>query len=354
MSRQVSATAVCAALSILMTSSIGSRSAALAQDVEAFYKGKTIEVYAGSNPGSGYDNYARIVARHIDKFVPGSPTVIVKNMPGASGLPLANFLYNQAPRDGSMFAILHNNLTVEPLIGNKNARYDPAKFGWIGSASILTNVCVTWHTHPLRTISDLRSREWVTGGTASRSSTVQQAHTFMVLGGAKLKVIPGYKSTTAMILAMERGEIEVACGIGFDSVKSSTSYYREGKIIPVMQLGNKKHAELQDVPFIYDMLVDPAFKPVADFITQRLAIGRAFAAPPEVPAARLKALRDAFWAALNSPELLAEAKVQNMDIEPQRGEVIQKLVQELLQTPMDVVEITNSVLENKYTPAKKK
>ena len=322
------------------------------QDAESFYKGKTIDVYAGASPGSGYDGYARIVARHIGRFMPGAPNVVVKNMPAASGLALANFLYNQAPRDGATFAIIHNNLTVEPLIGNKNARFDAAKFGWVGSASKLVNVCVTWHTLPLRTIDDLRKREWMTGGTAARSSTVQQAHTFMVLGGARLKVIPGYESTTSMIMALERGEIEVACGIGFDSVKSSTSYYREGKIIPVMQLGYEKHPELPNAPFIYDMLLTPDFKDIADFITKRLAIGRAFATTPEVPASRLKLLRDAFAATLKSPELQQEANVQNMEIEPQSGEDIQQLVKELLQTRREVIDVTDAVLENRYVPKK--
>lgn len=326
---------------------------ASSQEMEAFYKGKTVDVYAGASPGSGYDGYARIVARHIGRFIPGAPNVVVKNMPAASGLALANFLYNQAARDGSVFAIIHNNLTVEPLIGNKNARFDPARFGWVGSASKLTNVCVTWHTLPLRTISDLRGREWVTGGTAARSSTVQQAHTFMVLGGARLKVIPGYESTTSMIMALERGEIEVACGIGFDSVKSSTSYYREGKIIPVMQLGYEKHPELPDTPFIYDMLTETEFKDITDFITKRLAIGRAFATPPDVPAARLDVLRDALWAALQSPELIAEAKIQSMEIEPQRGHTIQKVIGELMQTSREVVDVTDSVLENRYQPTTK-
>jgi tripartite-type tricarboxylate transporter receptor subunit TctC len=325
---------------------------AASQDAAAFYKGKSLEIYAGASPGSGYDGYARLVARHIGKLVPGAPNVVVKNMPAASGLALANFLYNQAPRDGSVLAIIHNNLTVEPLIGNKNARFEPAKFGWVGSASKLVNVCVTWHTLPLRTIADLRAREWLTGGTAARSSTVQQAHTFMVLGGARLKVIPGYESTTSMIMALERGEIEVACGIGFDSVKSSTSYYREGKIIPVMQLGYEKHPELPNTPFIYDMLVQPEFKDIADFITKRLAIGRAFATPPDVPADRLEALRTAFSGALKSPELISEAKTQNMEIELQDGASIQKLVGELMQTPRSVVDITDAVLENRYKPAK--
>ena len=214
---------------------------------------------------------------------PASPTVIVKNMPAASGLAEANFLYNQAPRDGTVFGIITNNMTVEPLIGNVNARFDPAKFVWIGSADKLVNVCVAWHTTPLRTIDDLRSREWLVGGTAARSSTVQQANVFIALGGARLKVVKGYPSTTSMILALERGELEVACGIGWDSVKSSTGYLQSGKIVPVMQLGYEPHPELKDVPFIYDMLIDPKMKGVLDFITRRLYVGRAFAAPPDIP-----------------------------------------------------------------------
>jgi len=339
-----------AALSAVLIAGASIQESAAAQEANNFYRGKTIEVFAGSAAGSGYDNYARIVSRHISRFIPGSPDVLVRNMPGASGLILANFLYNQAPRDGTVFGIIHNNLTVEPMIGNKNARFDPARFGWIGSASKLTNLCVTWHTLPLRTIDDLRKRVWVTGGTALRSSTVQQAHTFMVLGGAKLKVIPGYASSTAMILALERGEIEIACGIGFDSVKSSTSYYHEGKIIPIMKLANAKHPELPNVPFIYDMLLKPDFVEIADFITKRLAIGRAYATPPDVPAERLKILRNAVWLALNSKELNADAKAQGMDIEPQHGDNIQKLVEDLLRTPQEVVDITATVLENKYVP----
>ena len=158
---------------------------ASAEDVAAFYKGRTVEVLAGSEPGSGYDGYARMMARHIGKHIPGDPTVIVRNMPAASGLAEANFLFNQAARDGTVFGIITNNLTVEPLIGNINARFDPGKFVWIGSPDRLVNICVAWHTTPLRTIQDLRARDWLVGGTAARSSTVQQANVFIALGGAK-------------------------------------------------------------------------------------------------------------------------------------------------------------------------
>lgn len=319
---------------------------ASAQDVEAFYKGKQLNVIAGSDPGAGYDSYARIVAKHIVRFLPGNPTAVVRNMPAASGLAAANFLYNQAARDGTTFAIIHNNLTVEPLIGNKQALFEPAKFGWIGSANKLVNVCVTWHTFPVRTIADLRAREWITGGTAARSSTVQQANTFIVLGGARLKVVAGYPSTTSMILAMQRGEIEIACGIGWDSVKSSTGFLQTGEIVPVMQLGHKPHPELKTVPWIYDMLVDPGMKDVLDFITIRLDIGRAYATPPEVPADRLAALREAFWKAINDPQLRAEADKQLMEIEPQKGEEIQRSVETLIATPRRIVELTDKVLEN--------
>ena len=327
---------------------------ASAQDVETFYKGKQLNVIAGSDPGAGYDSYARIVAKHIVRFLPGNPTSVVRNMPAASGLAAANFLYNQAPRDGTTFAIIHNNLTVEPLIGNAQARFEPQKFGWIGSANKLVNVCVTWHTFPVRTIADLRAKEWITGGTAARSSTVQQANTFIVLGGAKLKVVAGYPSTTSMILAMQRGEIQIACGIGWDSVKSSTGFLQTGEIVPVMQLGHRPHPELKSVPWIYDMLLDQGMKDVLDFITIRLDVGRAYAAPPEVPADRLAALRDAFWKAINDPQLRAEADKQLMEIEPQRGLDIQRSVEKLMGTPRRVVELTDKVLENEMKLAKAK
>jgi tripartite-type tricarboxylate transporter receptor subunit TctC len=318
-----------------------------ARAVEDFYKGRSIDLYVGTTTGGGYDGYGRLVGRYIGKHIPGQPTVVIRNMPGASGLALANWFYSpSAPRDGSALAILHNNMTVEPVIGNKNARFDATKFNWLGSANKLVNTCVAWHTVPVRTIEDLRSREWLVGGTAARSSTVQQANVFIVLGGAKLKVVKGYPSSTSMLLALERGELEIACGIGWDSIKSSTGYLQTGEIVPVMQLGFEVHPELKNVPFIYDMLLDPTMKDVLDFLTIRLYVGRAFATPPDIPADRLGNLRTAFWATINDPELRAEAARQNMEIQPVRGEDIQREVARLAATPKDIVAIADKVLEN--------
>ena len=321
--------------------------AAPAQAVEDFYKGRSIDLYVGTTTGGGYDGYGRLVGRFIGKHIPGQPNVVIRNMPGASGLALANWFYSSAaPRDGSALAILHNNMTVEPVIGNKNARFDATKFGWIGSANKLVNTCVAWHNVPVRTIEDLRKREWLTGGTAARSSTVQQANVFIVLGGAKLKVVKGYPSSTSMLLALERGELEIACGIGWDSIKSSTGLLQTGQIVPVMQLGFEKHPELKDVPFIYDMLLDPKMKDVLDYLTIRLYVGRAFATPPEIPADRLAALRTAFWDTINDPALHAEAAKQNMEFQPVRGEDIQREVARLAATSKDIVAIADKVLEN--------
>ncbi len=317
-----------------------------AQSVAQFYKGKTLEVLVGTTTGGGYDGYGRLVSRYIAKHLPGEPSLVVRNMPGASGLTMTNFLYAQAPKDGSVIAIPHNNMTVEPVIGNKNARFDATKFNWLGTANKLVNTCVAWHTVPVRTAADLRSREWLVGGTAARSSTVQQANVFIVLGGAKLKVVKGYPSSTSMLLALERGELEIACGIGWDSIKSSTTMLQTGQIVPVMQLGFEKHPELPNVPFIYDMLLDPAMKDVLDFLTIRLFVGRAFAAPPDVPADRVAALREAFWKATHDPALLADAAKQNMEIQPARGEDVQREVIKLAATPKDIVAIADKVLEN--------
>lgn len=318
-----------------------------AHAVEDFYKGRSVDLYVGTTTGGGYDGYGRLVGRFIGKHIPGQPNVVIRNMPGASGLALANWFYSPAaPRDGSAIAILHNNMTVEPVIGNKNARFDATKFGWLGSANKLVNTCVAWHTVPVRTIEDLRKREWLVGGTAARSSTVQQANVFIVLGGAKLKVVKGYPSSTSMLLALERGELEIACGIGWDSIKSSTGLLQTGQIVPVMQLGFEKHPELKDVPFIYDMLLDPQMKDVLDFLTIRLYVGRAFAAPPEIPADRLEALRTAFWETVNDPALRAEAAKQNMEIQPVRGPDIQREVARLAGTSKDIVATADKVLEN--------
>lgn len=315
--------------------------------VEDFYKGKNLDLYVGTTTGGGYDGYGRLVGRFIGKHLPGQPNVVIRNMPGASGLALANWLYSPAsPRDGTAIAILHNNMTVEPVIGNKNARFDATKFGWLGSANKLVNTCVAWHTVPVRTIEDLRQREWLVGGTAARSSTVQQANVFIVLGGAKLRVVKGYPSSTSMLLALERGELEIACGIGWDSIKSSTGLLQTGQIVPVMQLGFEKHPELKDVPFIYDMLLDPAMKDVLDFLTIRLYVGRAFAAPPDIPADRLEALRTAFWDTVNDPELHKEAAKQNMEIQPVKGADIQREVARLASTPKEIVATADKVLEN--------
>ncbi len=315
-----------------------------AQDVEAFYKGRQINVISSATAGSGYDNYARLVARHIVRFIPGSPSVVVQSMPAAAGLAQANYMYNQAPKDGSVFGIIFNNMTVEPLIGNTNARFDPGKFSWLGSVNRLTNICVAWHTKPVRTIADLRRQEWIVGGTALSSSTVQQANTFKVLGGAKLKVVPGYAGTTEMLLAMERGELDISCGIGWDSVKSSTSLLDAGKIVPVMQLGYQKVPELSDVPFIYDMLLDPSKKDALDFITIRLDIGRAFAGPPGIPADRLAVLRKAFWTALNDPDLRKDAKAEMLDLDPQTGEDVQAKVIKLGETPKRIIDEVNEIV----------
>jgi tripartite-type tricarboxylate transporter receptor subunit TctC len=319
----------------------------LPAQADDFYKGRTIDLYIGTTTGGGYDGYGRLVGRHIGHHIPGQPTVVIRNMPGASGLALANWFYSSAaPHDGSAIAILHNNMTVEPVIGNKNARFDATKFNWLGSANKLVNTCVAWHTVPVRTIEDLRNHEWLTGGTAARSSTVQQANVFIVLGGAKLKVVKGYPSSTSMLLALERGELEIACGIGYDSIKSSTGMLQAGKIVPVMQLGYEKHPELPNVPFIYDMLLDPSMKPVLDFLTIRLYVGRAFATPPDVPAERIKLLRTAFWATINDPALRADAEKQHMEVQPVRGEDIQREVERLAKTPRDIVAVADKVLEN--------
>jgi tripartite-type tricarboxylate transporter receptor subunit TctC len=211
----------------------------------------------------------------------------------------------------------------------------------------MVNVCVAWNTTPVRRIEDLRAKQWTVGGTAARSPSVQMANTFISLAAANFRVVKGYSGTMPMILAVERGELDIACGIGWDAVRSSSAdYLTAGKIVPVMQLGYERHPDFKGVTFIYDVILDQKMKDALDLLTIRLNIGRAFAAPPGIPGDRLQALRHAFWKAMNDPALRAEADKALIEISPSEGENVQSAITRLISTPKDVVDLANRIVDN--------
>jgi tripartite-type tricarboxylate transporter receptor subunit TctC len=308
-----------------------------AASVADFYKGKTLTLYIGSEAGSGYDIYGRSVGRVIGRHIPGNPAVVPENMPGAGSLTLTNFMYNQAPRDGLAIAGIQNATALEPTLGDKNARFKASEFYWLGSVNEQTNVCISWTATGVKSLADVQDKEFLVGVVPS-TSTDTVAYLLNELAGTKLKLIKGYPSTGAVLLAMERGEVGGLCGIGLDSVQSSMrDDLQSGKINVFAQIGPQKNPDIPDVPFVYDYLKNPADKSLLDFLVSRMLMGRPFMAPPGVPADRAEALRQAFWDTVQDPDFLADAKKIDMPVLPDSGAKVQEIVQHLESATPEII-----------------
>jgi tripartite-type tricarboxylate transporter receptor subunit TctC len=320
------ATAACIALS--------AASSAGAQSPAEFYKGKNVDLYIGYSAGGGYDLYARLLAKHIAKHIPGNPTIIPKNMEGAGSLRLANWLYNVAPKDGTAFGIIGRGTGFDPLLGHKGAQFDATKFTWIGSANNEVSVCVAWHTSGITKFEDVLNRELIVGGTGPAADTDQFPKVVNGVLGTKMRVIAGYPGGNDVSLAMERGEVHGRCGWSWSSVKSTQQKWLEEKKINVLvQLALDKHPDLPDVPLVMDLAKSDEQRQVLKLIFARQVMGRPFLAPPGVPKDRAEALRKAFMDTMTDPEFLAETEKAQVEIVPVPGEKIQTLVTELYQTP---------------------
>lgn len=319
---------------------------ALAQSVADFYKGKTITVYVGYSPGGGYDTYARTLARHIGKHIPGEPTVIVKNRPGAGSLLLTNELYNVLPKDGSVIGIVGRGMPMEPLFGNEKAKFEPAKFNWIGSANNEVSICVAWHTSPIKKWEDLLTTEMIVGGTGEGADTDTFPKVMNNVLGTKLKLITGYPGGNDILLAMERGEVDGRCGYSWSSAKSrKADWLKEGKMTILIQMSTEKHPDMPDVPLIMDLAKNDADKAALRLIYARQEFGRPFLAPPDVPADRVKALQAAFMATMEDPDFMADAAKQNLELAPVSGPRVAELIANIYATPAEVVQRAKEATE---------
>jgi tripartite-type tricarboxylate transporter receptor subunit TctC len=314
-------------------------SSALAQSPADFYKGKNVDLYIGYSVGGAYDLYARMLARHMGKHIPGNPNVLPKNMEGAGSLRLANWLYNVAPKDGSAFAIIGRGTGFDPLLGNKAAQFDAAKYTWIGSANNEVSVCVAWHTSPIKKFEDMLTRELIVGGTSSSADTDQFPKITNGVLGTRMKVVTGYPGGNEVGLAMERGEVQGRCGWSWSSVKSTHQRSLDDKKFSILvQLALDKHPDLPDIPLIIDLAKTEEQRQILRLIFARQAMGRPFVAPPNLPPERAKALRDAFMATMQDKEFLADTAKSQMEITPVDGEKVQALVKEIYATPAEIAQ----------------
>lgn len=328
-----------------------------AKTVEEFYKGKDITLYVGYSPGGGYDTYSRTIARHLGRHIPGNPGFVVKNRPGAGSLKLANELFNTLPKDGSVIGIIGRGIPMEPLLGNKKAKFDPRKGNWLGSANNEVSVCVAWHKTPIKKFEDLFTRGMIVGGTGPGADTDSFPKVLNNILGTKLKLITGYPGGNEILLAMERGEVEGRCGYSWSSAKSRKgAWLREKKMIVLLQMSMQKHPEMPDVPLVIDYAKTENDRKAMELIYARQIMGRPFLIPPGVPADRVKALRTAFDATMKDPAFQADAKKQKLELAPISGAEVNKILDKLYASSPAVValakEAVSSVKKTKITVKK--
>jgi tripartite-type tricarboxylate transporter receptor subunit TctC len=306
---------------------------ASAQDI---FKGKTVNLYVGSGEGGPYDAYGRLVGRHIGKHLPGNPSVVVQNMPGASSRRLMNFMIHVAPKDGTAIGLVNRGVAFDPLMGNEN--FDVQSIAWLGSANDETNVCIVWHTSPIKTIDDLHTHEMIVGTSGPASTDAIYPNVLKTLYGLKFKVVGGYKSATDTHLAMERGEVDGRCGISYDTLMALyPEWVRDKKVRILIQIGFDKVAALGDIPSVFDLVKTDEQRKIWALWSAPLRMGRPFFAPPGLAPERAAILRRAFEATMADPELLAESAKMNLAVNASGGDKIAALLKEVYATPKDVV-----------------
>jgi tripartite-type tricarboxylate transporter receptor subunit TctC len=336
-------------LSIIALLFAGLAPEAKAQNAVAdFYRGKTVTIVIGSTPGGGYDTYARLIARHIGKFIPGNPAVVPSNMPGAGSNVAAAAVYNTMPKDGTHIGAIYASAMLEPLLGDASRiRHDPSKFQTLGSASNEIYTCVVRNDAPIKTLADARATEVILGATAEGGSTVDFPAILNRFFGTKFKIVRGYAGSREVLLAIERNEVQGACGLTWSVLSTQIpGLFTDGRFRMLLQEDMTGNDELnaRGIPVAGKLADDgPARRALELFYAQNV-LGRPYAMAPEVPADRVAALRGAFMQVLKDPELLADAKNMRVTINPQSGEDVQALIAKLYATPKDIVEVVRATI----------
>jgi tripartite-type tricarboxylate transporter receptor subunit TctC len=323
---------------ISLSASIGIANGARAETAAEFYSHHNVTFHVGYPAGAAYDIYARIVGRFLGKHIPGNPTVIMKNTPGASSLVLANSLANVLPRDGSVIGALFERIGVEPLVNPQTAKFDGTKLTWIGSVLKVTDVCMFWHTAAAKTIEDAKHREVIVGTAGVAGNSALAPRVLNAFVGTKFKLVGGYGGAD-LFLAMERGETEARCGMSWGGLKASKpDWLAEKKVNIVVQMAINKHPELPGVPHIMDLVSKPEDKTALEYLYATQEMGRPFAAPPDIPEDRKIALRRAFDDTMKDPEFLDAARKSLLDIDPISGAQVQAIMERLYTTPRAVID----------------
>jgi tripartite-type tricarboxylate transporter receptor subunit TctC len=309
---------------------------ATAQSVEDFFKGKQVSVLIGFGPGGANDAWARALARHMGKHIPGNPTLVPQNMPGAGTLKLANHLYNVAPKDGSVFGLINRGIPLEPLLGGDAAQFDPLKMHWLGSPDRDTTVCAARKDAQVQTMHDLFAKELVVGATGSGADTAIYPEFLAEFLGMKFRTIKGYPGSNEIVLAMERNEVHGIC-VAYESL-ARQRLATEGRLNILFQAALEKDASIPgDIPLALELAKSEDERKALELFLARVALGRPFVAPPGLPPERAEALRRAFLATMKDPEFVEETKKLRLAVDPIPGDKLAQVIAEIYKTPKDVV-----------------
>jgi tripartite-type tricarboxylate transporter receptor subunit TctC len=325
---------------------LATTAASAADPAADFYAGKTVRVLVGFAAGGGYDLYARTLGRYLGKYIPGEPTVVVQNTPGAGSLKVVNYLYNAAPRDGTELATFARGIVFEPLLGHtEGTRFDAARFNWIGSIANEVSVCALMRASGVATFADMEKTPFRIGASGVGADSDIFPVVLRNLFHLPMKVVTGYQGGAEMVLAMQRREIDGRCGWSWTSLISRDKAMLDAHDLAVtLQIALTKHEDMPDVPLVMDLVHDPQQLAALKLLVSRQNIARPFAAPPDVPAERVAALRRAFDAVMRDPDFIAEARKLGLEVRPFAGAEVQKLVAEISASPPDVVALAGQLI----------
>jgi tripartite-type tricarboxylate transporter receptor subunit TctC len=317
--------------------------AATAVHADDFYKGKQIRLIAGFPPGNDYDLGARLLAKYLPKYIPGQPGIIVQNMPQAASVVAANYLYLQAPPDGTVLGSFSRNIVNDALTGQANLQADPRRMTWLGATSRPARVCTRWYTAPVKTPADLFTQEFIVGAAGATSSLAILPTVFNKVLGTRIKIVEGYQGMGDAMLAMQRGETQGICG-SYAQFRIADQLVRDGKITFLLRAEEAPIAEIPDVPSVFDYAKTDEQRQLMRFVFSSTEFGRPYAFPPGVPADRVAIMRRAVADAVRDPELAAEAAGIKMDMTYTPPDRLERLVATLYKTPPAVIDAVKALL----------
>jgi tripartite-type tricarboxylate transporter receptor subunit TctC len=313
------------------------------QGVADFYRGSSLKLIISSGPGGGYDTYSRLLARHLGSHIPGRPAIVTQNMPGAGSLVAINYVYNVAARDGSVIADSDSTMPFYNLFEGQNAKFDPFRLNWLGSAGKQIGICIAWHASPFKTLDDVMQRPMRVSGTGSQSWRATMPRLYNLTAGTKFEVVSGY-GTTEAFLALERGEVDGTC-VDLNTLEATRpDWLRDGKVTLIVQYGFELD-ELAGTPLGLDRIKDGLDRSAMELILSQQLAGRPYVMPPDVPADRLAALRAAFDATMTDQAFLGEAKTSRLRIDAMRADEMEALFRRAYASPPPVVERAKELLK---------